>query len=88
LEEFLGEIFLQYFPPRPKTLEEKIPFPLALSRILEEFFSLIKILYHLFLIGFDIMAEENKEIDERKLLVLLPIMLLQKTFEFLSHWDL
>jgi len=34
------------------------------------------------------MAEENKEIDERILLVLLPIMLLQKTFEFLSHWDL
>ena len=38
-----------------------------------------KTFHHLFQIGFGIMAEEKKEIDERILLVvLLPIMLLQK----------
>ena len=42
-----------------------------------------KIFYHfLFLIGFDKMAEEKKELDERILLALLPIMLLQKLFKF------
>jgi hypothetical protein len=85
----VGGIFRGNIPPTNSSEAKNAggEYP-ALWRILEEFFSLIKILYHLFLIGFDIVAEEKKEIDERILLVLLQIMLLQKTFKILSHWDL
>ncbi len=92
----VGGIFRGIIPPTNSSEAKNAggTYPIS-SSPLEEFRNLggifltdNKIFYHLFLIGFDKMDEEKKELDERILLVLLPIMLLQFFFKILSHWDL
>ena len=77
----VGGIFKGNIPPTNSSEAKNAGgmYPISSSPF-EEFggiFLTAKIFYHLFLIGFDKMAEKKKELDERILLVLLPIMLLQ-----------